>query len=332
MSLKPGSLIAGVFLLVGLALLGIAGVVGWKQNAVLHWPTVPATVLSSRVTETGQGYQYEIRLRYDRDGPHETTYTSSVTSSSPGVMRQEADRFPEGSTRDVRVDPADPTDIRPDAQASLLYFLAPLVLGSLGLVFAAIGAVALLMGTRPPREWSVGRMRSTVRRVGFVFTTLGVLGILGAAAMGWSQVGELRRWPSVEAQVVASEVQPWRRNTAGQRTSLWVPRVTFHYVVRDTEYTSAGSAHVSVSGRQAAQRTANRFPPGSRHTVRYLPDDPNVVRWDMGYNFSYFFLPLVIGLVSVATTVMGVGVAMLGGRVGAGLGESVIVPRPRPAP
>lgn len=56
------------------------------------------------------------------------------------------------------------------------------------------------------------------------------------------------------------------------------------------------------------KRKVDAYASGTRHPIRYNPADPNDMRFDVGYNFSFFFLPGLLGLMGLIFGGLGVGV------------------------
>ncbi len=52
---------------------------------------------------------------------------------------------------------------------------------------------------------------------------------------------------------------------------------------------------------------ADAFAPGSEHAILYNPQNPNDIRYDAGYNFGFFFLPVLLGGMGIVFTAVGGG-------------------------
>ena len=140
-------IVGGVFFVIGLGLLTGAYFAGRRQyNILKHWPRVNATVTKSEVT-TGRDrditiYGTEFEFRYAvNDKEYKTPATSSYKTSSYTEMKRQADIFAPGTTHALLYDPADPNEIRYDAGYNFSFFLAPVILGGLGVVFAGVGGL-----------------------------------------------------------------------------------------------------------------------------------------------------------------------------------------------
>lgn len=143
--------VGGIFTGVGLILLGVGGWIGNRQFTILKsWPTVEAEVTRSRVTHyLGRGstlmYEVEIDFRYVIDGKQFLTpSTPGYANSDYTAMKRIADSFGPGTRHMIRCNPADSNDIRMNAGYNFGFFLLPILMGGMGLLFAGIG-VALLV-------------------------------------------------------------------------------------------------------------------------------------------------------------------------------------------
>lgn len=160
-------LVGGIFLPLGLALLGGAAWSGNRQQTILKtWPKTEAQVTRSNLTKSRDkdgnwtyGTAYE--FRYTVNGKeYKTPSTSSYQTSDYAGMKRQLDAFAPGTTHTILYNPADPNDIRFDAGYTFGFFLVAFVLGIIGLPFSLIGAGLLLAsrgGTAGPVCPSCGR-------------------------------------------------------------------------------------------------------------------------------------------------------------------------------
>lgn len=151
--------------------------------------------------------------------------------------------------------------------------------------------------------------KGTFKLVGGIFTPVG-LALLGFA--GWSanrQYTILKYWPVVEAQVTKSRVTHHvSHSTRGGDTDMYGVRIEFRYAVNGKEYLSPSDVGYSSSDYSGMKRLADSYAPGTRHVIKYNPSDPNDIRFNAGYNFGFFFLPLLLG-----------GMGLVFGGIGTGL-------------
>jgi len=150
-------LVGGIFTLVGLVLLGVAGWAGNRQYTILKsWPTVEAVVTKSQVTHSQSHdidrstdttmYEAAIEFRYTLNGKeYATPATSGYSSSSYTEMKRQADAYPPGTRHRVRYNPADPNDIRYNAGYTFGFFFLPVLLGGMGIVFGGLGVLFLYL-------------------------------------------------------------------------------------------------------------------------------------------------------------------------------------------
>jgi hypothetical protein len=141
--------------------------------------------------------------------------------------------------------------------------------------------------------------------VGPILTLAG----LGCLSFAWwsgnRQYTILKSWPAVEAKVMKSEVV--RRRSAARRTenhTTYGVAIIFHYTVDGAAHTTRAPEGRTWS-EGGAKRMAAQYASGTRHLVHYNPGDPNDIRFDVGYNFDFFFLPIVFGVTGVVLAGVG---------------------------
>ncbi|MFC7133197.1 MULTISPECIES: DUF3592 domain-containing protein [Salinibaculum] len=152
-------------LLVGLAFTGVGGfMIFTHYQATMHSTPVDGVVVESSVVDYNNGQSSgsspDIEYRYTYKG---TTYTSSKLC--PGeynngcygpdtekVAQSVVDRYPEGSTATVHVDPDDPSNAYLlDADFPVVY-LVPVGFGLLAIVGTVVPFVKRLFGARNERR------------------------------------------------------------------------------------------------------------------------------------------------------------------------------------
>ena len=69
----------------------------------------------------------------------------------------------------------------------------------------------------------------------------------------------------------------------------------FQYTVNGKEYLTPASLDYSTDDYAAIQRIVGDYAPGTQHSLRYNPSDPNDIRFDVGYTFGFFSVPIVLG-------------------------------------
>ena len=148
--------------------------------------------------------------------------------------------------------------------------------------------------------------------LGGIFALVG-LGLLGGAGYaGQNRLKILNDWPTADAEVVRSEVT---RKSDSDSTTYGV-EIQFRYTVNGKEYTSASTMGYTTSSYTQMRRAADEHPPGSHHQIRYDPQYPPDIYFNAGYNFGFFFVPLLLGGMGLIFTVVGLAVFSKARRTG----------------
>ena len=147
--------------------------------------------------------------------------------------------------------------------------------------------------------------------VGGFLTALGLL-LLGGAL--WT-ANRLKSWPAVEAEVTKSEVSgPFSHSSSGtlvvpaltgSHKTVYSTKVEFRFAAAGKQFTASSSDESDDRG--GANQTARDFAPGTRHTIRYNPENPNEIRFNAGYlnvvyTIMFFLNPIAFGLSGLALT------------------------------
>jgi hypothetical protein len=140
----------------------------------------------------------------------------------------------------------------------------------------------------------------------------GGAGIALLAAAGWTgnrQYTIMTQWPSVEAEVVRSQVTHHQSQSSRSTTTsdMYTAEIIFRYRLKGRDYLTPSTTGYSSSSYPEMKRKADSYPPGSRHVIQYNPEDPNDIRFNAGYNFGFFFLPLLLGGMGIVFSGFGVG-------------------------
>ncbi len=121
----------------------------WRQVQVLRlWPETDAQVLRSEVvTAPASGhesvYRAELRVLYTVGGQPVTSGLTSFESTNYEATLQRTQQFPVGSHHAMRYDPANPSQARIGAGWNRTFFALPLIVLSMAVFFAFVGAVLL---------------------------------------------------------------------------------------------------------------------------------------------------------------------------------------------
>lgn len=299
-----------LFLLVGLGLL--AGAMWWTYAGVyqpMGWPRTTGEVISSRVINPSSPSQYqgELVFRYDAAGSaRELTVVHSWSSSSYDMVRRFVDGYPAGRRLPLGVNPANPDDVAYELDWTFGAMVGPLALGLLGAIFAGIGVfVARLSRPRAgPPSLSLNPLRlisPAFLSIGLVILVIGVLMFRSDAAMRSS-------WGTIRADVVSAEVVTGSMNGTTGRTRNnpgYNVRVRFRYSLNGRSFENATTYGFSTSSEEFVRNLTTLFAPGSQHDIRYRPDDPNIIRFDLDSWWSTFGLS--VGMIGMGTMFLAFG-------------------------
>lgn len=141
-------------------------------------------------------------------------------------------------------------------------------------------------------------------KVGFALIVLG-LGFLATGLWsGLEHLRVLRTWPEAAAEGAGGRVIDYR-GEGGRR--MFRAEYELRYRLAGREYLIPISSNTSSSFRALAEREVRRYQPGTRHAVRYNPEDPNEIRLNVGFTASYFALPLAFGGIGILVSAAGIG-------------------------
>ncbi len=252
---------------------------GLSQFAHIRLPTIGAEVVKSEVetvssTASSTTYQPAVEFRYAIGGKE---YRSRLSRKlTPAAIRKRSGwrvAYAPGTEHTIHYNPANPEEIYADAGYTLDFFLLPIALTGIGLLFLL---VALWFGIFQGRV-SV-RDPNFASALGWLFTLIGVGLLLGGLWLGHSVRKMLRTWPAIDAQVRTSRVHRYvQQGSSKDRGS-----VTYFEVVVELGYSAEGREYVSpASDVRNSSKDANQalalYAPGSGHEIRYNPDDPNEI-------------------------------------------------------
>jgi hypothetical protein len=100
--------------------------------------------------------------------------------------------------------------------------------------------------------------------------------------------------------VVRSEVIGFHNK---KQRSMYRGEVELAYSVGGREYRTPEAFSTSTSSGDSLRETMETaYGPGTRHVVFYDPDNPYAIRWNVGYNLTFFLLPIAftgVGLILV---------------------------------
>lgn len=131
--------------------------------------------------------------------------------------------------------------------------------------------------------------RSTLQVIGVACFIICVLFAILSIPFFWGQIRVLRSWPVRQAQVISSQVvtQP-----SGKHDQVYTVQVNLVYVVNGHPITADLTSYQSSNYEETVRR-AGEFPAGSRHVIRYDPNNPSQARIGAGWNRRFFAVPLI---------------------------------------
>lgn len=149
----------------------------------------------------------------------------------------------------------------------------------------------------------VYRRSGGVKVPGTIFTGVGLILLTVAGWFGNRQYNILKSWPTVDATVAKSRVVHY----LGRRGRItYEAEVEFRYTLGGKSFDTRSRSDYSTSSYSAMKSIADAFAPGTRHMVRYNPADPQDIRMNAGYNFGFFFVPLLLGAMGAFFTLIGI--------------------------
>ena len=159
------------------------------------------------------------------------------------------------------------------------------------------------------------------RLVGAFLTCVGLPSVGVGLWMGHVQSTVIKTWPTVDAEVITSQVNATRGTTRnGFRVTRYEAEIVFRYTVGGKEYTSRSTPGYMTARYSIMKRIADTYAPGTHHPIRYNPEYPSTVLFNVGYNFAFFLLPVTFGGLGLLFTVIGM-ITLKGapaGRAGSG--------------
>jgi hypothetical protein len=134
--------------------------------------------------------------------------------------------------------------------------------------------------------------------VGKLITALGMLLMAGALWAIYGRYVIFTSWPTVDAQVTKSEVSGPIRMQRSDR--LYYTRIEFQFLSDGKQFTA--SVRDKSDNWSGAKMVANTYYPGTHHTIRYNPANPNDIRFDIVNTFE---TPVAVGIFGIAMLVIG---------------------------
>jgi len=151
----------------------------------------------------------------------------------------------------------------------------------------------------------VYRGKDAFRPVGSIFTAVGLILLAVGGWLANRQYTIMHSWPSAEAAVTRSRVT----HSRGRHGSTYQAEMEFRYTVDGKAFETPSGPGYSTSDYLAMKHMADAYAPGTRHIIRCNPSDPNDIRMNAGYNFGFFFVPVLLG--GMGTFFAGLGIVFL---------------------
>jgi Protein of unknown function (DUF3592) len=146
------------------------------------------------------------------------------------------------------------------------------------------------------------------RTIGKAFILIGFVLIAVAAWAANRQYTILKHWPTVDAEVAESRVV---QGTDSDGAVMYRAAIQFRYSVNGKEYSTPVASNVGTTNYISVKRQVDKYAPGTRHPIWHNPDAPDDVRFDAGYNFNFFFLPVLLGGMGVVFAGLGLAVVVV---------------------
>lgn len=134
-------------LLLAIACLIIAAPYYRQQYRILRtWPAVEGTVANSAIVpyaDSSGGSLYAAQLEFSyrvNDRDYAGVYEFPHLSTHYERKKKQLAPFPPGSRHPIRYNPADPTDIRIQAGYNVHFFVVPVFITGVGLIFVIVAA------------------------------------------------------------------------------------------------------------------------------------------------------------------------------------------------
>ena len=143
--------------------------------------------------------------------------------------------------------------------------------------------------------------RGTLQFLGVACLIVGGLFLIFSLPFFWGQMQVLRSWPVRQAQVLSSRVVV---EPTSKHDQLYSAKLEIVYAVDGRPVTAELTSFQSSNYEETARRAAE-FPVGSRHAIRYDPNNPTQVRIGAGWNQRFFAVPLITAGVGLGFVVVG---------------------------
>lgn len=132
--------------------------------------------------------------------------------------------------------------------------------------------------------------RGTLQAIAVACLIVGVILLIFSVPFFWNQARVLRDWPTTEAQIFRSDVVVVR---ISKNEQMYSARLGLLYTVDGKPITTEVTSFEDQNYRKTRAR-ADEYPVGTRHEIRYNPQEPTQARVGAGWNARFFALPLIV--------------------------------------
>ena len=139
--------------------------------------------------------------------------------------------------------------------------------------------------------------------LGVACLIVGALFAIFSIPFFWGQYQVLEKWPVRQGQVISSKVVV---EPVAKHEQLYAARIQLVYVTSGQPVTAELTSFESSNYEETVRR-AEEFPVGSRHAIRYDPQNPTQARIGAGWNRRFFAVPLITLGCGVAFAVVAAG-------------------------
>ena len=156
----------------------------------------------------------------------------------------------------------------------------------------------------------VNEKRGTLQVIAVANFIIAALFVVFSLPFFWRQVRVLTTWPTVDGQVLSSEVV----SHGSGHEQLYGARIRLLLTV-DSKPVTAELIGMESRNYEATWAHVAQYAVGSHHPIRYDPHDPSQVRLAAGWNSRFFALPLIVFGAGVAFALVGLFFSALPGKI-----------------
>lgn len=156
-----------------------------------------------------------------------------------------------------------------------------------------------------------------LKLIGAIPLLIGLGLLVGAGFFANHQYTILKKWPTVDAEVVRSELAShWSQSTHGGNMRVYQALIDFRYTVDGKAYAASAGSDYSTSSRAEMQQKVDAYAPGTHHPIHYNPANPYDIRYDAGLTFGFFLGPFILAASGLMACTVGAVFFLFGWVVG----------------